>query len=127
VDVSGSITTENLRYFYGVINSAFRYGFQHIDVIQFDCGVRMVQSLKHVIKETAIIGRGGTSFQEPVDYAHENSYDGLVMLTDGYAPEPIIPEGFRTKLLWVCENQQCLEQNKRWMQKTGRTCVMQIG
>jgi predicted metal-dependent peptidase len=127
VDVSGSITTENLRYFYGVINSAFRYGFQHIDVIQFDCGVRMVQSLKHVIKETAIIGRGGTSFQEPVDYAHENGYDGLVMLTDGYAPEPIIPEGFRTKLLWVCENQQCLEQNKRWMQKTGRTCVMQIG
>ena len=46
VDVSGSISSESLSYFYGVINSAFKYGFKAIDVIQFDCGVRVVQSLK---------------------------------------------------------------------------------
>ena len=126
VDVSGSISTENLRYFYGVINSAFRYGFESIDVIQFDCGVRNVHNLKKVIKDVAIVGRGGTSFQEPVDYAHENGYDGLVILTDGYAPEPVIPDGFRTGILWVCESEACLKQHKSWMEKTGRTCVMQI-
>ena len=126
VDVSGSISTENLRYFYGVINSAFRYGFESIDVIQFDCGVRAVHNLKKVIKDVAIVGRGGTSFQEPVDYAHENGYDGLVILTDGYAPEPVIPDGFRTGILWVCESEACLKQHKSWMEKTGRTCVMQI-
>ena len=127
VDVSGSISTESLKYFYGVINSAFRYGFESIDVIQFDCGVRAVHSLKKVIKDVAIVGRGGTSFQEPIDYAHENGYDGLVVLTDGYAPEPTIPDGFKTGILWVCENESCLKQHKKWMEKAGRACVMQIG
>jgi predicted metal-dependent peptidase len=126
VDVSGSISTESLKYFYGVINSAFRYGFESIDVIQFDCGVRAVHSLKKVIRDVTIIGRGGTSFQEPIDYAHENGYDGLVVLTDGYAPEPIIPSGFKTGILWVCENESCLNHHKKWMEKSGRTCVMQI-
>lgn len=127
VDVSGSVSTKSLQYFYGVINSAFRYGFESIDVIQFDCGIKAVHSLKNVVKDVAIVGRGGTSFQEPVDYAHENGYDGLIMLTDGYAPPPCIPEGFKTGILWVCENEECLEHHKSWMEKTGRTCVMQIG
>ena len=126
VDVSGSIPSKSLEYFYGVINSAFRYGFESIDVIQFDCGIRAVHSLKKVIKDVAIIGRGGTSFQEPIDYAHENGYDGLVILTDGFAMEPTIPDGFKTGILWVCENESSLKQHKDWMEKSGRTCVMQI-
>ena len=127
VDVSGSISSESLQYFYGVINSAFKYGFESIDVVQFDCGVRVVQNLKKVVKDVGIVGRGGTSFQEPVDFAHENGYDGLVMLTDGYAPAPDIPEGFKAGILWVCENEDCLNHHKHWMEKSGRTCVMQIG
>ena len=127
VDVSGSISTESLKYFYGVINSAFRYGFDSIDVVQFDCGISSVMNLKKVVREMGVFGRGGTSFQEPIDFAHKNGYDGLVMLTDGYAPEPHIPDGFKTGLLWVCENQSCLDHHKRWMEKSGRTCVMQIG
>ena len=127
VDVSGSISTESLQYFYGVINSAFRYGFESIDVIQFDHGVRAVHNLKKVVKDIAILGRGGTSFQEPIDYAHENGYDGLVMLTDGYAPPPTIPDGFKPGLLWVCENQDCLDHHKSWMETMGRTCVMELG
>lgn len=127
VDVSGSISTKSLKYFYGVINSAFRYGFESIDVIQFDCGVKVVHSLKKVVKDVAVLGRGGTSFQEPIEYAHENGYDGLIILTDGYAPAPRIPDGFKTIILWVCENEDCLEQHKSWMEKSGRTCVMQIG
>ena len=127
VDVSGSISTESLKYFYGVINSAFRYGFDTIDVVQFDCGISSVMNLKKVVKEMGVFGRGGTSFQEPIDFAHKNGYDGLVMLTDGYAPPPRIPDGFKTGLLWVCENQSCLDHHKNWMEKSGRTCVMQIG
>ena len=126
VDVSGSITTQSLRYFYGVINSAFKYGFESVDVIQFDCGVSCVRTLKKVVRGQAILGRGGTSFQEPVDYAHEHEYDGLILLTDGYAPIPTFPEGFKTSLLWVCENEDCYNAHKHWMEKTGRACVMQI-
>ena len=126
VDVSGSISSTSLSYFYGVVNSAFRYGFEAIDVIQFDCGVRVVQSLKKVVRDTLAVGRGGTSFQEPVEYAHENGYDGLVILTDGYAPEPVIPDHMSCKIIWVCQDGKCFEKHHRWMEKSGRVCTMEL-
>ena len=126
VDVSGSISSADLSYFYGVINSAFRYGFTAVDVIQFDAGVRVVQTLKKVMRNVAVLGRGGTSFQEPIDYAHENGYDGLVILTDGYAPEPVLPDNMRCKLVWVCNNRQSYEDSHRWMEKSGRVCTMEL-
>ena len=126
VDVSGSITTKNLMYFYGVINSAFRYGFKSVDVVQFDCGISNAQSLQKIVREPFVVGRGGTSFQEPIDYAHEQGYDGLIILTDGYAPQPTIPQGFKTSLLWVCKDESSHTTNKEWMGKSGKTCIMQI-
>lgn len=126
VDVSGSITSESLAYFYGVINSAFKYGFEEIDVIEFDCGITQVRSLKKKLKEVKSLGRGGTSFDEPIMYAHLNKYDGLVMLTDGYAPEPIIPEGFCCKIIWVCQDQESYDDCEHWMRKSGRVCVIEL-
>ena len=126
VDVSGSISSQDLSYFYGVVNSAFRYGFTAVDVIQFDVGVRIVQSLRKVMREVAVLGRGGTSFQEPILYAHENGYDGLVILTDGYAPEPAIPENMRCKIVWVCSDSASYEHAHRWMEKSGRVCTMEL-
>ena len=126
VDVSGSISSQSLSYFYGVVNSAFRYGFSSVDVIQFDCGVRVVQSLRKVMRDVAVVGRGGTSFQEPIDYAHENGYDGLLILTDGYAPAPTLPEGMRCKIIWVCQDCKCYENHHQWMEKTGRVCTIEL-
>lgn len=126
VDVSGSISSESLSYFYGVINSAFRYGFESVDVIQFDCGVRVVQNLRKVMRDVAVIGRGGTSFQEPIEYAHRNDYDGLLILTDGYAPEPWIPDHMRCKIIWVCQDSSCYERHHRWMEKSGRVCTIEL-
>ena len=126
VDVSGSITTKNLMYFYGVINSAFRYGFKNVDVVQFDCGISNAQSLQKIVREPFVVGRGGTSFQEPIDYAHEQGYDGLIILTDGYAPQPTIPQGFKTSLLWVCKDESSHTKHKEWMEKSGKKCIMQI-
>ena len=126
VDVSSSISSSALSYFYGVINSAFRYGFEAIDVVQFDCGITQVQSLKKVLKDVTAVGRGGTSFQEPIDYADENGYDGLLILTDGYAPQPTLPDGMRCKIIWVCQNKQCYDAHHAWMEKLGRVCTMEI-
>ena len=126
VDVSGSISSADLAYFYGVINSAFRYGFTAVDVIQFDAGVQVVQTLKKAIRDITVLGRGGTSFQDPIDYAHENGYDGLVILTDGYAPEPVIPDNMRCKIVWVCNDRENYENSHRWMEKSGRVCVMEL-
>lgn len=125
VDVSGSIPSKDLSYFYGAINSAFRYGFTSVDTIQFDAGVRVVQPLKKTMREVTVIGRGGTSFREPIAYAHENGYDGLVILTDGFAPQPPIPEGMRCKIVWVCNSRENYERHERWMRKSGRVCFME--
>lgn len=126
VDVSGSISSKSLSYFYGIINNVFRYGIETVDVIQFDCGVRYLQSLKKAVKEVKVTGRGGTSFQEPVDYAHENNYDGLLILTDGYAPQPAIPDGMRCKIIWVCQNKASYEENHSWMEESGRVCTIEL-
>ena len=126
VDVSGSISSQDLSYFYGVVNSAFRYGFSSVDVLQFDVGARIAQTLRKVLRDVAVLGRGGTSFQEPIDYAHENGYDGLVILTDGYAPEPVIPDHMRCKIVWVCRDRNCYEESHRWMEKSGRVCIMEL-
>jgi len=126
VDVSGSISSEALSYFYGVVNSAFKYGFEAIDVVQFDCGITKIQSLKKIMREVTALGRGGTSFQEPVDYANENDYDGLLILTDGYAPEPTIPDGMHCKIIWVCQDKNCYDTHHSWMEKLGRVCTMEI-
>lgn len=124
LDVSGSISSEALSYFLGVVNSAFKYGITEIEVIQFETSVTASQTLNHAIKDTIAVGRGGTDFQAPVDYAAERDYDGLVILTDGEAPEPKIPVGFRTKILWVCESDLAFQRNAGWMQKSGRVCTM---
>ena len=126
VDVSGSVSDRSVSDFYGVVNSAFRYGFESVDVLQFDHGVQSVISLTKVVKDFAVCGRGGTSFQEPVDYAHENGYEGLVILTDGYAPAPRIPEGMKTKILWVCVDRESYDEHRSWMSRTGRVCMMQL-
>ena len=126
VDVSGSVSDKSVSDFYGVVNSAFRYGFESVDVLQFDNGVRSVVTLTTAVKNFGVCGRGGTSFQEPVDYAHENGYEGLVILTDGYASAPKVPDGMKTKILWVCVDRESYDEHKEWMSQTGRVCMMQL-
>ena len=58
-------------------------------------------TMKKALKRIEICGRGGTSFQEPMDMFAEEKYDGLIMVTDGYAPEPIFPEGSKGRIMWM--------------------------
>ena len=109
-----------------MVNSAFKYGIKEIEVIQFECTVTASQTLSHALKETIAVGRGGTDFQAPIDYAAERDFDGLIILTDGYAPEPLIPAHFKTPILWVCESSDAYRQHEGWMRKSGRVCTMQL-
>lgn len=85
-----------------------------------------MKSLKKAMTDVTVIGRGGTSFTEPIRHAHENGYDGLVILTDGYAPQPEIPDGFRTKILWVCEDKDSYDTHHQWMEQYGRVCTIEL-
>lgn len=127
VDVSGSISKEMLEHFYSVIGKIFKYGIEHIDIVQFDCTLGEVQTFEKAKKRVEILGRGGTSFQPLFDYLQKNSkYDGLIILTDGEAPEPQKPKHLNTKVVWVCEDEKAYQKHKYWMKKTGRCCFVQL-
>ena len=129
IDTSGSVGSEDLGRYLNVITSFFKYGIQEIDVLMFDtrvCGKPLtLTDAKKSIKELNVKGRGGTDFQAPVDYAVEHpEYDGLIIITDGYAPCPNT-EQLRTKLLWVIDNESSYKNIHENLRKTGRVCLME--
>ena len=82
---------------------------------------------KKNIQEFKVRGRGGTSFQAPVNYVKEHpNYDGLIIITDGYAPTPEVPPFLRTKLLWVIDNEKSYKEHYDSLRKTGRVCLMEL-
>ena len=127
VDVSGSVDSRTLAHFYSVIGRFFRYGVEQIDTVQFDCAVGPVETLRHASTRVLVTGRGGTDFQCVIDLAHANGpYDGLIVLTDGNAPPPVLPPHFRPHLLWVCEDDHAYRRHHEWMERTGRVCTMYL-
>lgn len=103
IDVSGSVTNEGISQALSIINRFFKYGVENIDVIQFDYGLQgekmtMKKALKDKFKVQA---RGGTDFLAPIDLFLKDGYDGLIMITDGFAAVPEVPKVFRGNILWL--------------------------
>ena len=128
VDVSGSVDSHMLSNFYGIINRFFKYGIEQIDVVQFDCGLQPVTSLKKASANIKITGRGGTDFQPVIDMVAkaQPAYDGLIILTDGYALPPQLPLHFKTKIVWVCPDRRCYDDGVEWMSQLGRVCMIEL-
>lgn len=102
VDVSGSVSSRQVSQALSIINRFFRYGVERIDVIQFDAGiVGDVIPFKKAKSAIQIKGRGGTSFQEPIDFYCNGCYDGFIMITDGFAPAPELPKRIHGNILWM--------------------------
>lgn len=129
VDVSGSTSDEMVSDFLGIVNKFFKYGIEEIDVIQFDTEVKGEPMTLKKAKQGAIniTGRGGTDFQPVIDYCAERKhyYQGLILLTDGYADKPNLPAFFGVPLLWVLPNETIYEVHKEWMRKMGKVCFIE--
>ena len=131
IDTSGSVGSEELARYFRVITTFFKYGVQEIDVLMFDCSVQgkpiKLDEAKQNKQEFIVKGRGGTNFQAPVDYVKDHpNYDGLIIITDGYAGTPEVPPHLSTKLLWVIDNEKSYKQHYESLRKTGRVCLMQL-
>ena len=131
IDTSGSVGSEELGRYFRIITTFFKYGIQEIDVLMFDHEVQgepiTFTEAKKNKQEFKVRGRGGTSFQAPVNYVKEHpNYDGLIIITDGFAPTPEVPPFLRAKLLWVIDNEPSYKQNYESLRKTGRVCLMQL-
>ena len=109
IDVSGSVDNRQVSQALSIINRFFKYGVENLDVIMFDYGlVGEPMSMKAAAETLQIGGRGGTEFQAPIDYFATGQYDGLVIITDGYAPEPTLPGTTRGRILWMLYNDEPL-------------------
>ena len=131
IDTSGSIGSEELGRYFRIITTFFKYGIQEIDVLMFDDEVQgepvTFTEAKKNKQEFKVHGRGGTCFQAPVNYAKEHpNYDGLIIITDGYAPTPEVPPFMHTKLLWVIDNEKSYKEHYDSLRKTGRVCLIQL-
>ncbi len=131
IDTSGSVGSEELGRYFRVITTFFKYGVQEIDVLMFDCSVQgkpiKLDEAKQNKQKFIVKGRGGTNFQAPVDYVKDHpNYDGLIIITDGYAETPEVPPHLSTKLLWVIDNENSYKQNYSSLRKTGCVCLMQL-
>ncbi len=130
VDVSLSVSDEMLAHFYSVINKFFKYGVSCIDVIQFDTEIkgeagRFNRARKQ--KKVDIRGRGGTNYQPVFDYVEEHrQYDGLIILTDGYAPPPARKPRGKVRVAWVCESKESYNEHHAWMGRFGKVCFMNL-
>lgn len=132
IDVSGSVSSRTISYFLNVIRRFFKYCVSEIDIIQFDANVKsevltLKESAQRLIKGFRVEGRGGTDFQQVVNYlkAH-NYYDGLIIFTDGYAPQPTIDFKCRAKVLWVLESDECYQKCSARLRPIGRVCTMSL-
>lgn len=124
VDVSGSVDNRQVSQALSIINRFFKYGVENIDVIQFDYGLQGEPiSLRKARKTLKIEGRGGTEFQSALDYFAKEGYDGLLMITDGYAATPTLPENTHGTILWMIYNDrlfregnsQTLDEGNQWI------------
>lgn len=115
VDVSGSVPDEDIQRFLAVINRFFKQGIERIEVIEFDSHITTPEPLllKQATRSIRVTGRGGTNFQPAIDYYYQHEqYDGLVFLTDGYAPTPKVPDDKRHKpIAWILTTQGGNEAN----------------
>ena len=99
VDTSGSIDSNLLKEFLGVINGMI--DFMPIDLMQFDWDKQTSPMPYDRHRQTfEFKGRGGTCFQPVMDTVSKYRYKGVLILTDGEAAAPTPPVN-NARVLWV--------------------------
>lgn len=127
IDSSGSIAPKLLKRFLLTIKSIFSRTIKEIDMFFFDTELKSKEPIKtkvYNIHKIDVIGRGGTNFECIFEYIkkNQNKYDGILIFTDGYAPEVNLKYKLRTKLCWIIYDNEGVQP---WMKKIGLCSIMQ--
>lgn len=97
VDVSGSMSDDDLREGFAIINSCLKHS--EIIYVQFDTEIKSVEYKLNKAKQSfQVHGRGGTNFDALFEMANNEKCDGIVVYTDGIADVPKKPNA---KVLWL--------------------------
>jgi predicted metal-dependent peptidase len=126
VDVSGSMSSQDLARGFSVINRFFKYGVETIDVIQFDTEIQGAPlTLKRARGTVEVTGRGGTSFAPVIAFLDKHrDYDGAIIFTDGDAPVPPKPKNRRTRLLWLFNREETYKRQHTALRSLGRAAYL---
>ena len=123
VDVSGSITDESFaRFYHAIKNFFFLRIIENIDLIFFDVNLKNTKPVKFTknLKLSEINGRGGTSFQPPIDFflENKNKYSGMIIFTDGEGEVPKLNgnNGCPASILWILDSRLAYEKSRWWIQ-----------
>ena len=127
IDSSGSIAPKLLKKFLLTIKSIFSRTIKEIDMFFFDTELKSKEPIKtkvYNIHKIDVIGKGGTNFECIFEYIkkNQNKYDGILIFTDGYAPEVNLKFKLRTKLCWIIYDNEGVQP---WMKKIGLCSIMQ--
>lgn len=96
IDTSGSVSDNELSEFVDEINGMIHH--VECDYICFDTQLYgEPKPFSKRAKHVEIKGRGGTSFHPVCNLIDELKYDGLVIMTDGFAPFPDKP---KARVMW---------------------------
>jgi predicted metal-dependent peptidase len=126
VDSSSSVDYVMLKNFMETIKYILMKGKFIIDLFLFDTKLKAEtpQRLKKSdLQNFTVVGLGGTSFKCIFDYLKSNQkkYDGVIIFTDGYAPEVKLNFKLQTRVGWILYNSDGFQ---RWMKKIGLCSVM---
>ena len=127
IDSSGSIAPKLLKKFLLTIKSIFSRTIKEIDMFFFDTELKSKEPIKTKVNnmhKIDVIGSGGTNFECIFEYIkkNQNKYDGILIFTDGYAPEVNLKYKLRTKLCWIIYDNEGVQP---WMKKIGLCSIMQ--
>lgn len=121
LDTSGSISNDELQYAVGFIKGFFKYAVDRLDIVQFDTKIYddNIMSITKAPKSFNIKGRGGTDFNPVFEYVQNKSkthYDGVLIVTDGYASAPnkkyLKNNWNHTKYIWILNSESNWEHFK---------------
>ncbi len=105
VDQSGSVDNQMLAAFFSELNSLAKLA--EFTVIPFDDAVfedKIYVWKKGETRKRERVLTGGTNFDAPTDYVNNNNFDGVIILTDMYAPKP---KRCKVQRMWMT-TEQCM-------------------
>jgi len=101
IDQSGSVSDDMLSAFFGELNGLAKLA--EFTVVPFD--TRVDESKVYVWKKgqnkaAERVMCGGTDFDAPTKYVNDNSFDGVIILTDMEAPKP---KACKAQRMWMTD------------------------
>ena len=97
IDTSGSMSDKEIEICLTEVNGMVEHVECHVTFFDTAIQGKPIHISKRV-KNMEVKGRGGTNFEPILRYVDEHQYDGVIIMTDGFAP---FPEKPKARVMWA--------------------------